>query len=143
MYSMFKTHENYKYINVSYDSYRRIFNHNFNISFKYPRVVSFSTSDEFKAKIKILQSENKENEMKQLTTENLLHNKKVNVFYARKSKLRKLANTDTSFLSICKDYQKNVSLPNISTNDEYYKQFFPSIFIHCLQVMLLSIAIQK
>lgn len=122
MYDMFKSQEEYKELKVSYDSYRKIFNSNFNISFKYPRVDSCSACDAFKATVSILKTENKQDEIKKLTTENALHTNKTKAFYNRKQKSRKLAQKDQSVLSIAMDFQKNVSLPNISTNDVYYKR---------------------
>lgn len=122
MYSMFKCHNDYKNFNVSYDSYRKIFNEKFNISFKYPRVDSCSTCDEFQATLTILKSQNKEDEIKKFSIDHNLHVVKAKVFYSRKKKCAKLARKDKMFLSIAMDYQKNVSLPNISTNDIYYKR---------------------
>ena len=55
-----------------------------------------------------------------LTKMHEYHLKQAKEFYVRKKKER--LNNDPSTLVICLDYQKNYSLPNITTGDVYYKR---------------------
>lgn len=142
-----KLHRMYsqKYPNhpVSYEKYRLLFNTKFNISFGYPRTDTCSSCDEFLAKKRSLEaqmtvsSSNKEElqaELKNATTLNQLHLKKANTFYDRKRQAKKKAMKNVEFAAIVMDYQKNLPLPNISTNDVYYKRqlSFYSFNIHVL-----------
>lgn len=108
--------------NVSYETYRNIFNTEFNISFGYPRTDTCSACDEFTIKAKALMAEGNQDELKRLTILNNLHKKKAQTFYDRKKNARMKSKTDIEFQAIAMDYQKNVSLPNITTNDVYYKR---------------------
>lgn len=47
---------------------------------------------------------------------------KASVFYDRKKKAKLRAKNDKIYVAIAMDYQKNVSLPNITTNDVYYRR---------------------
>lgn len=117
MYAMFK--EAHEILNASYETYRNIFNTQFNISFGYPRMDTCSFCDENRVKIAAC---NNEAELRKIKLEDLLHKKKAEVFYDRKRITRKTAIRDSSLVAIAMDYQKNVSLPNITTNDVYYKR---------------------
>lgn len=121
MYQMF-TEENSNEKLVSYESYRHIFNTQFNIAFGYPRMDTCSTCDAYLAKAKVLEEEKKLDELKQLTILNKLHLTKAHVFYDRKKKAKKQSKNQEDFLAIAIDFQKNISLPNITTNDVYYKR---------------------
>ena len=56
------------------------------------------------------------------------------MFYARKRKARKESKSVAEQETICVDYQKNLPLPNISSNDVYYRRqlSFYSFNIHQL-----------
>lgn len=114
---------------VSYETYRNIFCTKFNISFGYPRTDTCSFCDE--AKIKIDETE-KELELhntpdlltklKKLKIEHELHLRKANTFYTRKRKSRTEAQKYNNKEAIVMDFQKNLSIPNITTNDVYYRR---------------------
>lgn len=122
MFEMFKI--KYPDIKVSYETYRNIFNTKFNISFGYPRIDTCSFCDEINVKLKALEVDTKKNEseIKNLTTQKRIHSLKAEAFYSRKKAARLRARKDSNFEAIAMDYQKNVSLPNITTNDVYYKR---------------------
>lgn len=134
MYSLYcEKHQNLK---VSYETYRTIFSTEFNLAFGYPRKDTCSVCDEFQVKIKNLELEksclsetNNASELlrlqqtqKQLETENKLHKMKAETFYKRKKKSKLRCRKTAVEEAICFDFQKNVHVPNISTNDVYYKR---------------------
>lgn len=119
MFSMFK--EKFPSVKVSYESYRLMFNNKFNISFGYPRSDTCSTCDAFMAKVTSLKAEgNSEEEIRTLQVENTLHKRRAQAFYDRKRDAKKRAKTTPTFEAIALDYQKNIYLPNIPTNEVYY-----------------------
>ena len=120
MFSLFK--EQHPNVPVSYETYRCIFNTKFNIAFGYPRSDTCATCDEFKAKVEALSPVKNKNEITKLTTLNVLHKKKAETFYTRKKQARLAAKKDKKIEAICMDFAKNVSIPNINTNDVYYKR---------------------
>lgn len=120
MFEMFK--EKYPAVSVSYDTYRNIFNTKFNISFAYPRTDTCSICDEFKAKIKTLHPVDDAVQIIALTTENKLHKTRAQVFYDRKRAARIKARRTLEYEAVAMDFQKNISLPNITTNDVYYRR---------------------
>lgn len=119
---------------ASYETYRNIFNSKFNISFGYPRSDTCSKCDEFKANMQnmelsinkaennldILHSLNKEKTA--LETENMLHKRRAEKFYEIKRLARKNCRKSPKDSCIAMDFQKNLPLPNLSTNDVYYKR---------------------
>lgn len=127
MYDMFEDKNQ-----LSYETYRSIFVNHFNIGFGYPRSDTCSTCDEFLAKTKALKVNLKnaselekgdiEKEIKKLETENKLHKLKANVFYKRKRETRIQCQSSSQKEAIAMDFQKNLSMPNITTNDVYYKR---------------------
>lgn len=117
---MFK--EKYPAVSVSYDTYRNIFNTKFNISFGYPRTDTCSICDEFNAKIKTLHPVDDAVQIIALTTENKLHTTRAQVFYDRKRAARIKARRTLEYEAVAMDFQKNISLPNITTNDVYYRR---------------------
>lgn len=144
MYNMFK--ENYPTIKVSHGSYRQIFNTEFNISFGYPRTDTCSQCDEFSAKLKA--EEIKRNEctdpneiikidadIKRLKTENRLHKKKASQFYENKKQARLKAKNDSEFEAVCMDFSKNLSCPNVPTNDVYYRR---QLSVYSFNIHVLS-----
>lgn len=129
LYNLYK--EAYPNYPVSYDSYRYIFNHHYNIGFGYPRTDTCSTCDEFKARVHDLELKIHNNsgdsgslqaELKKINIEHDIHLRKAESFYERKRTARKAAQKSTEIEAICMDYQKNLSVPNISTNNVYYKR---------------------
>lgn len=143
MYSMYK--KLYPQHIVSYQSYRDIFNTKFNIAFGYPRSDTCSICDENAATLKMLNAKlvacsgdeatNKLNsEVKKLETARMLHLKKAETFYERKRCARKQSRKEEYVEAICMDYIKNLPLPNIATNDVYYKRqlSFFGFNVHCL-----------
>lgn len=129
MHHLYK--EAYPQYPISYEKYRIIFNTKFNISFGYPRSDTCSICDEYLAKIKVLEkrvqsnetnTRKVEDEKKWLQIENDVHKKKAETFYTRKREAREKSQTSNLYEAICVDFQKNLPLPNISTNDVYYKR---------------------
>lgn len=121
-------------IKVSYEYYRNIFNGDFNIAFGYPRTDTCSTCDTYKVKIDALNADlHSSTGLEKLTAlkkdlynleiEKKLHLCKPQVFYTRKRAAR-LHAKDAAHLTeaICLDYGKKLSVPNIQTNDVYYKR---------------------
>ncbi|CAH0551164.1 unnamed protein product [Brassicogethes aeneus] len=142
---MYKMYTDLNLGSVSYEYYRKIFNNNFNIKFGYPRSDTCSSCDKFTAeKLSLerklentLTAEGKTDLMQQLKNleiQNELHLKKADVFYARKRAAKKRSIKVMDYESIAMDFQKNFPLPNISTNDVYYKRqlSFYSFNIHVL-----------
>lgn len=118
---------------VSYETYRNFFNKNFNISFGYPRMDTCSTCDEFQAEkkhfeIKIASLPDGQeksqilSQLRRLEIENLAHKTRAEVFYDKKRKARLRARQDVTTIAIAMDFSKNLPVPNITTNDVYYKR---------------------
>lgn len=132
LYEMFNT--KYPDVQISYESYRVIFNTEFNIAFGYPRSDTCSKCDEYIHKVKdidlkIDDNNNNDTNMEELLqtrrsleVENTVHLKRADVFYERKRKARQNAEKNRNFEAICMDYQKNLPVPNKTTNDIYYKR---------------------
>ncbi|XP_050311864.1 uncharacterized protein LOC126747345 [Anthonomus grandis grandis] len=117
----------------------------FNISFGYPRSDTCSVYDKHIVKMKSLQEkimntiENEaqlelQNEIKGLENENKLHKLKAATFYARKRHAKIQSRKNESIEAITMDFSRNLSTPNITTNDVYYKRqlTFVSFNIHKL-----------
>lgn len=132
-----KLHDMYSELNpknhVSYETYRTIFNTKFNISFGYPRTDTCSSCDEFKAKLNSLEADLAATHgiaqrklilksIKKIQVENDLHKRRADTFYRKKREVRKESQKSLAHEGICMDFQKNLKLPNISTNDVYYKR---------------------
>lgn len=120
LYHMFK--EKFPNVKLSYESYRTIFNTEYNISFGYPRTDTCPTCDEHISKRKQFQLDKNLDELKKIDEEILQHKRNADKFYQKKRKSRKESKQNAKVVSICMDYCKNVSLPNITTNDVYYKR---------------------
>ncbi|XP_047127392.1 uncharacterized protein LOC124808408 [Hydra vulgaris] len=120
----------YPTVKVGYETYRVIFNNNFNIGFGFPQKDTCLACDEFFVNIKHNDQEllNAVDEdiiklkkiKKDLETEHELHTRKAALFYSRKSDAKNRAKISDTFEAIAFDFQKNLSLPNKSTNDVYY-----------------------
>lgn len=116
-----------------YETDRQIFNNNFNIGFGYPRTDTCSTCDEFKVQKKILEFELKsslsDTEKRTIDTNLIgmesdknIHLLRANRWYKlkRQAKFRKII--DNTKESIVYNYARNHQVPNITTNDVYYKK---------------------
>lgn len=129
---------------VSYEYYRRVFESDFNISFGYPRSDTCSACEKYQAEIKVSNKSIEEGGnkdeinviLRKKQIENQVHLKKANEFYARKRKSQKRSMTKCEEESITMDYQKNLSLPNLATNDIYYFHFSCSMSIHYLLAII-------
>lgn len=144
---------------VSYESYRTIFNRDFNIAFGYPRTDTCSTCDEYLAKMKCLEYEKEKSsekpvhtspnkkqkisrsmediaaEIKQLTTSHDLHLCKAKSFYSIKKQSKLSSRKSNVRESICIDFGKNFPIPKIPTNDVYYKR---QLSIYMFNIHVLS-----
>ncbi|KAJ8884116.1 hypothetical protein PR048_015973 [Dryococelus australis] len=120
-----------------------LINTNFNITFGFPRSHAYSTCDTFKKETCVLEerlksASNKEHknillsEEKKLGVKNYVHKSKAETFYARKrhANIRSRNHTDyDGFQNI------TLSMPNISTNDVYYKRQLP---VFTFKIRILS-----
>lgn len=135
MFLLFK--EKYPNVKLSYETYRTNFK-KYKISFGYPRSDTCSACDKFLAEIKALEHSTDplvEAKKRKLTTLNNVHKAKAAAFYNRKRAAKLLAMTDENFEGITLDYQKNVSLPNVTTNDVYYNR---QLSMYSFNVHILS-----
>ncbi|GFN85748.1 hypothetical protein PoB_001225400 [Plakobranchus ocellatus] len=116
---------------LSYESYRVIFNNRFNISFGFPRSDTCSLCDQINAKLTCLDSKLQsgsgetaalEQERAQVNTEKEIHHRKAEVFYERKKAARVKSSQDPTTLAVAFDYQKELPLPNKTTNDIFYRR---------------------
>lgn len=132
MYELFK--KSYPTQSVSYEKYRLVFNTEFNIGFGYPRMDTCSYCDRHAAEVRALEhtlkshpessSErvNVENKIKEMSTEQKIHLLKSDMFYIRKRESKAKSKASKERESITMDFQKNLPVPNITTNDVYYKR---------------------
>ena len=154
LFELFK--EKYPKSRVNYNKYREIFNKNFNIGFGYPRKDTCSECDRYTV---LQQAEKAETEkgndstanndaenradvdcntksidIGKIAQERELHLRKAERFYDIKKSARQKAAKDNEFEAVTADFQKNLPLLNISTNDVYYKRqlSFFSFNIHIL-----------
>lgn len=125
--------EKHPEIEMSYETFREHFTTNFNISFGYPRTDTCSTCDALKAKEDSIEKakintndaeklHQLDTQLKTLQTEKELHLKKAEWFYRNKKNAKKQARKNQNIEAITIDYGKNLPIPNISTNDVYYKR---------------------
>lgn len=107
--------------------FRKIFTEKFNIGFGYPRKDTCSTCDELTVKLNSAPTP-------ELVAEKELHLRKARVFYDRKAAAKSAAQQSETKAALVFDYQKNLSCPNITTNDVYYKRqlSFYSFNVHNL-----------
>lgn len=132
MYDLFRTANPNQ--TVSHEKYRTIFNSEFNISFGYPRMDTCSTCDRLAAELRAVDIAIKsypedssertkaDKKLKEFTTERKLHLLKSNMFYVRKRASKESSQKSKERETIAMDFQKNVPVPNITTNDVYYKR---------------------
>lgn len=145
MFEMYK--EKYPEYPVSYESYRSVFNSEFNISFGYPRTDTCSTCDTFSAENRALDlklgavdiAEDKKErilrEKRILDIKHEVHLKKQETFYVRKKNAKNVARKCRIKEAICMDYSRNFQCPNIETNDAYYKR---QLSIYMFNIHVLS-----
>ncbi|CAH1114837.1 unnamed protein product [Psylliodes chrysocephalus] len=76
-----------------------------------------------------------EAEINKKTLENNIHKRKAEVFYQRKKLARKQAMKQVDFECIAMDFQKNLPMPNLSTNEIYYKR---QLTLHSFNIHVLS-----
>lgn len=131
MYELFK--EKNPDIVLSVESYRTIFNRDFNISFGYPRTDTCSRCDSYAVQKKSLNSQigdekcevkkcQLQKDLKQIEIEHELHLAKAKTFYDRKRAAKKRSRVTNFKEAICIDYAKNFPCPNVTSNDVYYKR---------------------
>lgn len=143
LFKMFKDHN--PECNVSYESYRTIFCTEFNLAFGYPRKDTCSQCDLYAAKISCLKSEQQsttenetkerlEIEIKDISADKDIHLLKADEWYKLKRKAKKNSRKDKTKEAIVFDYAKNYHVPNITTNDVYYKRQL-SIFLFNIHVL--------
>ncbi|XP_072390766.1 uncharacterized protein [Diabrotica undecimpunctata] len=143
MYTMYKSD---KGAPLSYETYRQIFNKHFNISFGYPRSDTCNACDHFLAELKVLHNKLNETidasekqkievEIKRITLSNSLHKSKAEAFYEIKRRARKAAMQNVNCEAVSMDFEKNLSTPNIPTNDVYYKR---QLTLHSFNIHVLS-----
>ncbi|XP_039290187.1 uncharacterized protein LOC120352657 [Nilaparvata lugens] len=147
MYNMYK--EKFPDHKVSYEKYREIFNSKFNISFGYPRSDTCSFCDKVSVQIDALNDKIKKtnpdlNEYKELSveleslqTKKELHLRKAKTFYDRKRAARQEAQKNPQKEAIAMDFEKNLPVPNIQTNDVYYRR---QLSFYMFNVHVLSTA---
>ncbi|RZF38967.1 hypothetical protein LSTR_LSTR003710 [Laodelphax striatellus] len=130
MHKLFKEKYDMK---VSYESYQSVFNNNFNISFGYPRTDTCSFCDENNIKLECMRMELKEikdceqkaeaeTRIREMEIQLKLHLKKAEKFYQIKAKARKLSKKSAGYTAVCMDFGKNLCVPNITSNNAYYKR---------------------
>lgn len=118
---------------LSYESFRGIFENSFNIAFGYPRKDTCSTCDTFKAQLFSLTEATKtssNDETRTKTVDKLanksqrreLHLKKAERFCCLKKKYRTRSINVTAWKAITMDFQNKLPCPNITTNDVYYRR---------------------
>ena len=66
----------------------------------------------------------------------MLHKRKAETFYVHKKIARQEAKKTKKMAAVCMDFGKNVSLPNITTNDVYYKH---QLSMYSFNIHILSL----
>lgn len=130
----------------SLESYRTIFNNEFNISFGYPRTDTCSTCDSYVVKKNYLDKQLAEendkdkklafsSELKQISIDHDLHLAKSQTFYDRKRNAKILSRKSRNKEAMCLDFSKNYPCPNINTNDVYYRR---QLSLYAFNIHVLS-----
>lgn len=118
---------------VSYETYRNVFNKKFNVSFGYPRSDTCSTCNvhtnkciELTTKIKNLangdEKSKAETELRQMEVLKKCNLKQAEKCNSRKKLCRENARRNKNMSVLCMDFQRNLDLPHIITNDAYYRR---------------------
>lgn len=129
-----------------YETYRNIFNAEFNISFGYPRTDTCSQCDALQANKKSLEAEllvaktdNEKLEIEKkitgLESDKQIHLMKANKWYELKRRAKRLSKVDNKREAIVVDYAKNLQVPNVTTNDVYYKR---QLSVYLFNIHILS-----
>lgn len=143
MFKMFQEENDHV---CSLESYRTIFNNEFNISFGYPRTDTCSTCDSYIAKKKYLEKQlgeehDKEeknvlsSEIRQMDIDHQVHLSKAKTFYDRKKAAKMSSRKSMHMEAICMDFAKNYPCPNIATNDVYYRR---QLSLYAFNIHILS-----
>jgi len=103
--------------NLSYFSFLKIFNDEFNISVGYPRSDLCHICELLNKRECIARRSASEDEVRQIQEEQIAHWTMADRFYAT---MREAKNLDDSHLVICCDYEKNFSLPITGVNKQYF-----------------------
>ena len=114
---------------MSYESYRTILDGSFNISFGYPRADTCSKCKELIAKLshcdsKLEVTPNDADTLKEKTTlqtEKELHQRKEEICYALMA-AREKSKADKNTLAVAFDFQQELHVPNLTTNDVFYRR---------------------
>lgn len=149
-----KLHQMYmdKYPNnpVSYETYMRIFNAEYNISFGYPRSDTCSRCDTMNAKEVQIQEElaclekNKndpdlkqqlDKKLRSLKADKELHLRRAQTFYDKKRLCKQRCAKYKEEEAIAMDFQRNVPVPNIASNMVYYKR---QLTVHLFNIHVLA-----
>ena len=106
----------YSVLHVFYETYRKIFKNDFNISFGYPRTDTCSKCDKLKKSIEKASkqlSNNPDSEYLKQVLQKLLfkrdiHQRKADTFYKRKEEARLKARKEQNFEAITSDFNKKL-----------------------------------
>ncbi|XP_063223337.1 uncharacterized protein LOC134531565 [Bacillus rossius redtenbacheri] len=126
---------------VSYETYRSIFNADFNIAFGYPRTDTCAQCDVFNARKSCLEAElqiaednqTKErlsNEINNICTDRKSHHKTAQQWYDLKRKAKVTCRRDIIKEAIVFDFSKNYPIPNITTGEVYYRRQLSMFFFN-------------
>ena len=141
MHALFR--ETHPDIEITYETYRRVFVKDFNIGFGCLRKDTCATCGELVLKIEHVEKCIFKNEggvdvlgveKEKLTKQHELHKRKADTFYTRKSEAHRHAQATEAVEAISFDYQKNLPILNKTCNDDYYRRqlTFVSFNIHVL-----------
>ena len=75
-----------------------------------------------------------------LQTEKELHQRKANIFYARKRTAREKLKADKSTVAVAFDFQQELHVPNITTNDVVFFFLIAASFLFTLSIFMNSAA---
>lgn len=124
----------------------------FNISFGFPRSDTCSFCDKVMVQIDALNSQIKQtnpdldkykqlnDDLKSLHTKKEVHLRRAKTFYDRKRAARLEAQQNPQIEAIAMDFEKNLPVPNIQTNDVYYRRQL-SFYMFNIHVLSTSEAI--
>lgn len=74
-------------------------------------------------------------QIKQLEIANTIHKKKAQSFYDRKRVATQTSKSSVHKEAICFDFGRNLPIPNVSTNDVYYKR---QLSLYAFNITVLS-----
>ena len=128
---------------ISYETYRKVFNNEYNISFGYPRSDTCSKCDTLRSQILqvSVQIDNSPDDRSlhqrrlRLETEKEVHQRKAETFYTRKRYAKTKAKTTDEVMAIAFDFQREMPCPNKATNDVYYRR---QLSLHSFNIHALA-----